>query len=118
MVVFPLVPVIPVMARLLGRTAVEVGAQPRQGATAMLYLRPGDIGPRGQGIADHGDCASLQGCIDVRIAVGAAAAHGHETPSRLYPSAVVVQARDGRITLLRNVFRPIQQLEEVHLRRL
>ncbi len=48
------------------------------------------------------------------IAVGGLAAHGNETPARLHPPAVVVQPSNGRIALLGDVFRAIQQLEEVH----
>ena len=48
------------------------------------------------------------------IAVGGLAAHGDETPARLHPPAVVVQTGNGRIALLGDIFRTIQQLEEVH----
>ncbi len=80
----------------------------------MLHLRPGNIRPRRQGIADHSDRSGLQCGVDVLIAVGGLAAHGDEAPAGLHPTAVVIQSCDGRIALQREVSDAIQQLEEVH----
>ena len=52
------------------------------------------------------------------IAISGLAAHGNETPAWLHPPAVVVQSSNGRIALLGDVLRTIQQIEEVHSTRI
>jgi hypothetical protein len=60
----------------------------------------------------------MESSIDVAIAVGSLAADSHETPARLHPPAVIVETGDLRIALLREVFRTVQQLKEVHSTRI
>src|ERR1035437_1409609 len=60
----------------------------------------------------------MESSIDVAIAVGSLAADSHETPARLHPPTVIVETGDLRIALLREVFRTIQQLKEVHSTRI
>src|ERR1019366_4358505 len=60
----------------------------------------------------------MESSIDVAIAVGSLAADGHETPARLHSPTVIVETGDLRIALLREVFRTIQQLKEVHSTRI
>ena len=84
----------------------------------MHNLRPRHVGPGRQGVADNGNRSCVERGIDMLIAVGGVAAHGDETPARLHPAAVVVQPGNGRIALLGDVFRTIQQLEKVHSTRI
>ncbi len=100
------------------RTAIEVCAQPRQRSPSVWNLRPGDIGPGRQRVADNRNGSCTKRGIDVVIAVGGLAAHGHETPAGLHPPAVVVETGDLRIALLREIFGAIQQLEEIHSTRI
>ena len=60
----------------------------------------------------------MESSIDVAIAVGSLAADSHETPARLHSPTVIVETGDLRIALLREVFRTIQQLEEIHSTRI
>ena len=60
----------------------------------------------------------MESSIDVTIAVGSLAADSHKTPARLHSPAVIVETGDLRIALLREVFRTVQQLKEVHSTRI
>src|SRR5664280_2328030 len=60
----------------------------------------------------------MESSIDVAIAVGSLAADSHETPARLHPPTVIVETGDLRIALLREIFRTVQQLKEVHSTRI
>ena len=93
---------------LLGRTVIEVRAEPRQRATPMCYLRPRDSRPRRQRIADDSDRAGRERLIYIKVAVRGFALDGHETPSRLDATAVVVESGNGRIALLSHILSAVE----------
>ena len=96
--------------QLLGRMAVEVGAEPGQCPPAMRHHRPGNPFARRNRVAHHGHRSVGDRLVDITVAVGAFAAHGDETPSGLHPPAVVIQPGNGRIAAFVQIFRTIKQL--------
>ena len=103
-VVLPLVPVMPVAASLRSGWPKNAAEACGQRAAAVLDFEDGKAGLVDEqmveglrGVGDDAERAGGDGFLDVAIAVGRAALHGHEDRAGAHAARVVLDAGDGRV---------------------
>jgi hypothetical protein len=100
----------------LGRTFVEIRAQPSKRAASTHDLCPANRRARrfARSVGDDGNRSGSDGLIDEAIAVVGLALHGDKHSSGAHSPGIVFHTRNGRVSALGENLGALQELLERH----